>query len=74
MYSAHLQDLQIRNSLLHELLYSPWVDLGDMLAEGIAGAPMRIFPEVVSCELTSLAQKAAELDEITLTWCPDQHS
>lgn len=38
-----------------------------MLAESIAGAPMRILAKVVSCKLASLPQETPELRKIVST-------
>lgn len=55
--ATHLEHLQILQSLLHQLLYPPWVLDILVLAERVPRAALGVLAEVVGGELVPLAEE-----------------
>lgn len=57
----HLHHLQLLQALLHQLLYLPLVLDRLVLAERVPCSPLRVFSEIVRCELLALSEELAIL-------------
>lgn len=57
----HLHHLQLLQALLHQLLYLPLVLDRLVLAERVPCSPLRVFSEIVRCELLALSEELAVL-------------
>lgn len=57
----HLHHLQLLQALLHQLLYLPLVFDRLVLAERVPCPSLRVFSEIVRCELLALSEELAVL-------------